>query len=475
MTPPAADLIVVGTGPAGANAALAAASCGLSVILLDEASAAGGQVWRAPWPGLEAPGTGGDATRGDAMRARLADSPVVTLFGRRVWSVTERFRVDALGSNGNEAFVAPRLIAATGAVERVLPFLGWTLPGVVGLAAATVLLKAHAVLPGRRVVVAGCGPLLAAVAAGVLKGGGEVVAVIDRSTKGEWLQRMPQLASRPSLLREGFGWLLKIARARVPVLFGHAVTAARGEGQVEEVTVAPLGTSARIGGTAVRRFAVDALCVGDGLAPGGEIPKLMRAQHRFDRRRGGWVPTLGEGGRTSVEGLYAAGDGAGIRGAAPAVHAGTIAGLTAALDAGRLSADAFAQRAVEHQRALVTLRKFADAMADLMSLRAAHVQTIAPEVVVCRCEDVTRADIDAAFEAGATEVNQLKHFTRCGMGPCQGRMCGDVAAELLAWRAGSRERVGMWTGRPPLRPVPLADLVGSFSYADIPIPEPAPL
>jgi thioredoxin reductase/bacterioferritin-associated ferredoxin len=469
-----ADLIVVGVGPAGASAALAASSCGLAVICLDEAPAAGGQVWRAPWSGLDAKRHGPDAVAGDALRARLSGSTVAALFGRRVWSVTERFRVDALGPDGNEAFVAPQLVAATGAFERVVPFPGWTLPGVVGLAAATVLLKAHAVLPGRRVLVAGCGPLLAAVAAGILKGGGEVVAVVDRSARSEWLRFLPRLASRPSLMRQGLGWTLKVAGARVPILFGHAVVGAVGEGAVEEAVVAPVDADRR-SPAPLRRFAIDALCVGDGLVPGGEIPRLLRAEHCFDRRRGGWIPVLDEDGRASVAGLYAAGDGAGLRGAEPAAHSGAVAGYAAALDAGRLTPDAFAAHTSPHRRALRALHPFADAVADLMHLRPSHARLIPPETVVCRCEDMTRAEIDAAVEAGAADVNQLKHFTRCGMGPCQGRMCGDVVAELVGGRVGGREAAGFWTGRPPLRPVPLADLVGTFTYADIPIPEPAPL
>jgi bacterioferritin-associated ferredoxin len=126
------------------------------------------------------------------------------------------------------------------------------------------------------------------------------------------------------------------------------------------------------------------------------------------------------------------------------------------------------------------------AMSRLTALRPAQVAAIPQEAVVCRCEDVTRSAIDAAVTAGATDVNQLKHFTRCGMGPCQGRMCGDVAGELLAiHRAGgvtdraavdaARREVGTFTGRVPFRPVPLGDLVGRFDYDDIPVPPPAPL
>ncbi|WP_332130115.1 (2Fe-2S)-binding protein, partial [Azorhizobium caulinodans] len=120
-------------------------------------------------------------------------------------------------------------------------------------------------------------------------------------------------------------------------------------------------------------------------------------------------------------------------------------------------------------------RAFSDAMADMMALRPAQVAAIPPETTVCRCEDVTRADIESAYADGARDMNQLKQFTRCGMGPCQGRFCGDVAAEILAAKVGSREEVGTFTARPPLRPVALADLLGSFDYSDIPIPPPAPL
>lgn len=111
-----------------------------------------------------------------------------------------------------------------------------------------------------------------------------------------------------------------------------------------------------------------------------------------------------------------------------------------------------------------------------MAQRSAQVAGITPETVVCRCEDVTRAEVDAAIDQSAGSIDQLKHFTRCGMGPCQGRYCGDTVQELMAIRLREpREAVGQWTGRPPLRPVSLGELVGDFSYDDIPIPKPAPL
>jgi NADPH-dependent 2,4-dienoyl-CoA reductase/sulfur reductase-like enzyme len=471
-----ADLLVLGAGPAGCHAALAGAEAGLDVVLLDEQDTAGGQGWRAPLAGLGMARKGADALAGDAMRQRLARSGIECRFGRRVWSVGGRFRLDAMGPDGAEAFEAERLIAATGAHERVVPFPGWTLPGVIGLAGATVLLKAQAVLPGKRVVVAGAGPLLFAVAAGIIAKGGEVAAIADMDGRLAWMKRLPGLARRLDLLREGLGWSLSILGARVPLLAGHGIRRALGENQLETVVIGPVdGAGAPVGG-AERTFDCDALAIGHGLVPGGEAPKILRAAHVFDRQRGGWVPTRDAYGRCSIAGLYACGDGAGIAGARPSAAAGTLAGLAAAHDAGRLNQASFAALAEPAIQQLSAYRPFAAAVTEAMALRGAQVAAIPPETVVCRCEDVTRAEIDAAVDAGATDINQMKHFTRCGMGPCQGRMCGDIAAELVAQRRGvGREAVGFWTQRVPLRPVALDQLLGRFDYADIPIPPPAPL
>lgn len=471
MVGSAHDLIVVGAGPAGGNAALAAASAGLRVILIDEQAAGGGQVWRKPW--RQAVGSPNNAANtqesaGDALRSALAKSNVQCAFGQRVWSLAPGFRVDTLGPAGALAHMAPRLIVATGAHERIIPFAGWTLPGVMGLAAATILLKSEGRLPGRRVVVAGRGPLLAAVAAGVIAKGGEVVAVVDRSPLATWARALPALATQPPLLAEGAGWMLRLMGQRVPWLFGHRVRAASGIDAVEAVEVAPVD-----GKAAGRLLACDALVVGDGLVPGGEAARLLGLPMHFERRRGGWVTTSGSDFESTLPGLYLVGDGAGIRGAKLAALAGEIAGLAVAEKAGRsIDRQRVARLKQDHTKG----QHFSDAIADMLAVNPAEIATIIPETVVCRCEDVRRHEIDAAVDAGAHDINQLKHFTRCGMGPCQGRMCGDVAEELVALRSGlSREAVGHWTGRPPLRPVPLDDLIGSFDYADIPVPEPAPL
>jgi len=470
------DVVVLGGGPAGAHAALAAASAGLSVALFDENPSAGGQVYRAPIDSIAA-GNVADQLAGDALRRELAASNVTTFFSHPVWAVTGDYRVDATGPNGPVHCTARALIVASGTTERVVPFEGWTTPGVIGLAAATILLKSQGVLPGRSTLVAGCGPLLAAVAAKTIEGGGQVEAIADLAGTADWARTLPALLARPDLLRQGFSWWRTIRRAGTPRHARHMIIRVEPAGERLRATLAPCDAAGRPVDGKRTSVLADCVAVGHGLTPSTEITRLLRARHRYSRLAGGWIAVADQDGRTSRRLLYVAGDGAGIAGAAAAATQGTLAGLACALDLGASNPSRLKRRIEpargEHRHAT----RFGHAMANLMALRPGHVDSITPETIVCRCEDVTRAEIDAAFDAGAHDVNQLKAWTRCGMGPCQGRTCGDVAAELLMRRAGasSRESVGCFSARTPLRPVTVEALTGDFTYDDIPIPKAAPL
>lgn len=473
----AVDLLVVGAGPAGIGAATAAAAAGVAVAVVDLEAAPGGQVYRALPREFHVPdpnALGPDHAIGDRLRQEFAQARVRAFFGHRVWSVAPGFRIDAAGPGGTRTFDAKAVVAATGTHERIIPVPGWTLPGVIGLAAATILLKAQQMIPGERCVVAGCGPLVAAVAAGILEGGGRVAAVADLASPADWIGALPRLASRPDLLRRGYGWLKAIRAAGVPILFRHAVAAIEGAGHAEAVTVRPVDRNWRVKDGGARTFSADSVSIGHGLVPRTEISRLLHARHEFRPERGGWIAVRDDRFRTSVAGLYVAGDGAGISGAAAAVVEGRLAGLSAALELGRIGAAEFAAKAAPWRRELAKAERFGHAISRLMTLRPGLLAAVAGDTVVCRCEDVTRAEIEDAVKDGANDVNQVKAWTRCGMGPCQGRMCGEAAAELVAAGAGGRERAGQWTARPPIYPVPMEALVGAFTYDDIPKPPPAP-
>ncbi|HYP82691.1 NAD(P)/FAD-dependent oxidoreductase [Variovorax sp.] len=474
------DLLVIGAGPAGGRAALRAKACGLSVQLVDENPDAGGQVWR-PLPSAFARRSDAAATpearEGDMLRRDLRDAGIACLFGHKVWNIGSDLRTDVIGPGGSVSLHPRALLVATGTTERVVPFDGWTLPGVIGLAAATILLKSQNMLPGRRTVVAGSGPLLLAVANGILKAGGEMAAVVDLSSRGEWLRTIPSLLGRPDLVRQGLEWQWRLRSAGVPVHYRHAIRSVTGVDGDLRIRIGPVDADGAptAPDTATLELHADAVAVGNGLVPGTDITRLLRARHRFERERGGWIADADDDGRTSIAGLYIAGDGAGIAGAAAAGAHGEIAALACARDQGTIDEAKHARERAPLAARWARSARFGHAMAGLMALRDGAVSGIAPQTVVCRCEDVTRAEIDAAVRDGARDMNQLKAWTRCGMGPCQGRTCGDVAAALVAAQVGSREAVGCFTGRAPLRPVSLAEVAGDYTYADIPIPKAAPL
>jgi bacterioferritin-associated ferredoxin len=202
---------------------------------------------------------------------------------------------------------------------------------------------------------------------------------------------------------------------------------------------------------------------------------MLGADHIFSAEAGGWVPSLDSGQRTTINRLYAAGDGTGITGADAALIEGKIAGYTAALDLGRIETSEHRCLTAPLLTRLQTVSRAGRRMAKMMAPRAGQISDIRPETIVCRCEDITRNEIDTAINNGAIDINQVKSWTRCGMGPCQGRTCGDVVASIVAARCGGREKAGWWSPRTPLTALSMDELVGDFVYDDIPIPKAAPL
>lgn len=468
------DLIVLGAGPAGVAAAIKARAFDLSVAVLDEAPDAGGQVYRAPSQGLTATKPDADRAYGDDLRARLAASGATIHSDHRVWSLTAGFSVASVGQNGPSTVTASNLIVATGAVERHLPVSGWTTPGVIGLAAATILLKAHNVLPGRRVVVAGSGPLLLVVASRIVAAGGEVVAVVDAAPRSAWLSRIGSLSARPDLTAKGASWVLRLLAARVPIYSSSALRAIHGTGGVEAVEIGALDRDWRPVGGITKRAEADAVCIGFGLLPLTEVTQLLGAEHRYAPELGGWIPQVDSSLETSVPGLFVAGDGGGVRGAHAAPLSGELAAIGVARRLGRGGA-------LDRQAATIGARwrrsgRFGAAMSAVAMPPPGAAAMIDTWATVCRCEGLTRATLDEAIRAGSKTLADLKAATRCGMGPCGGRVCAEAAALLIAAATGrSRAAIGQPNARPPLRPVPMAAIAGDFDYDDLPIPAPAPL
>lgn len=468
------DIAVIGAGPAGTNAALAAARHGKSVVLLDEQPKAGGQVWRAKDASiLSAPDTP-ESTAGNALRQELSDSAVTHLGDTRVWQTEQTgdgWGIHILQGIGVQKLEARALILATGAREYVQPVPGWTTPGVVGLAGATALFKQTLTLPGKKTIVAGTGPLVFFVAAEIRRLGGRVAAVVTPNTRRDWLSALPAMLSRPDLLRRGGLWVADLMLNRVPIHWGSAVSRVDGAAHVEAVQIAKLTRDWSPTGETIRVEA-DSVCLGNGLIPAIEAPQLAGLPAEYRPELGGWVPEMGQDGATAKNGVFLCGDGAGIRGAAAAEVHGTLAGLSAAEF---LGSDTGAERRARRSR-FDRAARFGLAMTALSVPRQGLAALTTPDTIVCRCESLSRARVAAEIDSGAGSTNAVKSGLRAGMGPCGGKYCQTAVARMIASAEGRAEAdIAPPTPRPPLRPVPVAAMAGDFDYNDLPIPKPAPL
>ncbi|MET7456094.1 NAD(P)/FAD-dependent oxidoreductase [Streptomyces sp. NPDC005574] len=450
-------LAVIGAGPAGLAATVAAAAHGVRVTLIDSAAEAGGQFYRQPAAALrarhpESPQHGGRTWERlrDALRTHQQARTVSHLTDHHVWFIEPRdagFTVHALFGPEQEDSVGVRadaVLLATGGYEKVLPFPGWTLPGVVTAGGAQAMLKGTLAVSGRTAVVAGTGPLLLPVATGLAAAGVEIAALVESATPGAFLRRAAALSARPDKAAEGAGYALRLLRHRVPTLLGHTVTEAHGTARLEAVTVAALDRDGRARPETRRRIACDTLATGHGMLPHTDLAGGLGC-----RLEGTHVGVDAEQ-RTDVPGVWAAGESTGIGGAALALAEGHIAGRSAAARLRGTEPDPRAWAAAA--RARTRLRAFATTLDTVYAPPAHWTERITDDTVVCRCEEVTGGAVREAVEQlGAGDVRTVKLLTRAGMGWCQGRMCAPAVAGL----AGCEPRPDR---RPFARPVPLGVL-----------------
>ena len=458
------DVIVIGAGPAGLSAALKAASLGLKTAIIDEQPHAGGQIYRNVGnvdPQVAAL-LGPDYTRGRSLVERLAGSGVEALPDSLVWDVSPELAVTVQRNGTSMRLQARQLIVASGALERASPLPGWTLPGVLNAGAAQIALKTAASIPAGPVVLAGGGPLLLLVACQLLRAGAQVAALIETSPTGNRaaaLRHLPSALRYPAPLLKGARMISQLRAARVPWFRAAEQLAIEGSERVEAVRFVAAGREHRI--------AASVVLLHHGVIPNTQLTRLLRVQHDWNEQQLAWQPRVDAWGETSAPGVRVAGDGAGIDGALAAEASGAIAALGAAhalghLESAERDAGALPWRRVVRQQQRV--RPFLDTL----YRPPAWINTPADETIVCRCEEVTAARVREMARLGCQGPNQTKFFSRCGMGPCQGRLCGNTVTQLLAQELGrTPDEIGAYHVRPPLKPVPLASLASLADAAEI--------
>jgi NADPH-dependent 2,4-dienoyl-CoA reductase/sulfur reductase-like enzyme len=412
------DVLVIGAGPAGIAAATTAAEHGRHVIVLDDNAAPGGQIWR---DGISAIKNKEDAPKQQAFE-RLARSGATLLGNHRVFDASAEGTLQAVHEHAHGAtfvnFHYEQLVLATGARERFLPFPGWTLPGVFGAGGLQALVKGGFPVAGKRIVVAGTGPLLLAVAAHLKAYGATIVAVAEQAGLAHLAPFAASLLSHPAKASQGIRY--RAALSSTPYRTGCWPVGALPNEKGTALQAVKLTDGKRIWGEVC-----DYLACGFHLVPNAEFAALLGCVFS-----GNFVKINAQC-RTSIPQIYCVGEPTGITGLDGALVQGEIAGLACA---GKPTASLERRAAKE--------RAFGSRMDKAFALRRELLSMATPETIVCRCEDVTLGAL-----RNHTGWTDAKLQTRCGMGPCQGRICGPAVETLLGWKPASI--------RPPIFPVPL--------------------
>ena len=464
------ELAVIGAGPAGMAAAIAAREQGVEVLVLDEQAAPGGQIYR----NVEAVA----ARRPHAARALgedyVAGANLIRAFrqcGARflphtsVWELGTAarranreapFEIGIVRGGVAETVRALCVIAATGAQERAVPVPGATLPGVMSVGGVQSLLKSSGLVPDAPALIAGSGPLVYLVACQLLRAGAPPRAVLFTAAPAFRVWRhpraLPAALAMPGALRKGLGWRRELARSGVEVL-SVGDLAIEGADRVESVRFTHRGRK--------RSMQTSLALLHEGVIANIHLTLAANIEHVWDERQHGFRPARDEWGGTSEAGVLVAGDGAGILGAEAAVDSGRVAALEAARRLGKIDSRRRDALARPHRGALNRHRRFREFLDIAFEPDEAVLRPSHPAVVVCRCEEVSVAEIDRVIAHGCPGPNQAKAFTRCGMGPCLGRMCATAVSEIFAERRRtSVGAVGHYRIRPPIKPLSVGELAG---------------
>ena len=450
------DVAIVGAGAAGMSAAVRLSQERLKVLVLDEGSSPGGQIWRAvdrahAPQAIEA--LGPDYRSGLDLVKRFRSSGIDYRPCSTVWHVDRGTTIFFHREGKSSAVDAAALIIATGAQERPCPFPGWTLPGVMTVGAAQILAKTSNQIPESPVCIAGSGPLVLLYATQLLAMGGSIRTLLDTSPVIPLWQKarhLPKAVAASRDILKGMRWMRTLKQSSAEWVRDVRKLRAEGDGRLERVHYT---TSQGSSGTVDTGI----LLVHEGVVPNLQLTMLLDCDQAWDDAQRCFVPIVDAWGETSAPGIFVAGDGAGIKGAKAACLSGEIAALAAMRFLGRVSVEAAEREGIDLRqrwRRETRLRPLLDL------LYAPHLGGTLPsdETMVCRCEAVTAGAIREAAGIGKSDPNKVKAATRAGMGPCQGRQCGYTVGRILEESGDAQSHTDLFRIRSPLKPITMGEL-----------------
>ena len=454
------QLVIIGAGPTGLSAARVAADHGVDVALLDEQSLPGGQIYRAmeSIPPARAGLLGDEYQHGRKIVSSFRQCNVDYLSDTQVWSLNSKREIGLLQGNEPLMISADQVLLASGAMERPVPFPGWTLPGVMNAGAGQILFKSHGIVPNDGVVLAGSGPLLLLLAWQYMHAGVKIKALLDLTPMRNHLRalpRLPRALMARHYLAKGLVYKKDLKRAGISTLHNVSDLHATGNDHIASVSFRHRGRQ--------RSIETELLLVHFGLIPNAHLSRAAGCEYQWDRSQQCWRPQLDDWGGSSIDGILIAGDGAGIGGARTAEHAGRLSALQATYALGIIDKYERDQLSRDDRKWMhddLHIRPFLESF---FHIPRKLLGVPDDETIVCRCEEVTAGEIRMAVADGHSDSNQVKFLTRCGMGPCQGRQCAEAVAHIVAAAGGEKvAQGGHYRGRPPVAPLTLGQLASLY-------------
>ncbi len=446
---------IIGAGPAGISASLVLAKKNVQVTILDEQPSAGGQIYRnlGNLSEQHAQSLGYEYMEGQSLLKqveKLAKKKLLNLISRAsVWSITEDKEVSWSINGQSYCQKFDAIILATGSIERAMPLNGWTNLGVMTVGAAQILMKTARYSPPNCVLV-GSGPLFYLVACQMIKMGNPPKALLETQSNLDLLKAIIHL--RPNLtslsyLAKGLLMLTKLKLAGVK--------------RIKSVSDVRIVSNDRAHivkfrkGKKKRQIEAQTVLLHAGVQPNIQITQALGIEHDWNYKNHCWEPQADKFGRTSIKNIFVAGDGVKILGADIAKTSGECAALALLIDNGIFIDNADLSRRYRLQQKYIQIRKFLD----VLYAPKEWYRCPPNDTIICRCEEVTAGEVRKAVEMGCLGPNQLKAFSRCGMGNCQGRYCGTTVVNLICEIVGQTpEETGYFRIRSPIKPVSLAEV-----------------
>ena len=451
------EIIVIGGGPGGLSAALAAARAGAQVTLIDAYAHPGGQYYHQP-PERLAEHSNAHQRQGQKVLSTVKAAGVRIVSETLVSSISPDKTLVCNSPQVAYLQKAKRIIIASGAYEQPLPFPGWTLPGVLMTGGIQTLLHQH-VLPGKRVLLTGTGPLQLVVAKNLIQAGAEVVAVLEGNQliKSSGL-RATAMWGQWERMAEGLQSFLTMMTNGVPYQLGWGIVEAHGTNEVTGATIARLDQDWRPVKGTEQEVICDTIGTAYGFVPFNSLSKIAGAQQAWHPELGGEVPIRNEYFETTIPGIYAIGDGAGIGGFWMSEMEGELAGIWAAKQLGHEKQPA--DVAITHVRSRIRRKnRFQRLYADLFNPGPGAFEMVKDDTIVCRCENITYARLREAILTGDLTPQEIKNDIRTSMGRCQGRVCSRMVLHTLARMSGKTvAEIGMFGVRPPVFPLSIGVL-----------------